>query len=189
MGLAARSDGPSARQVDAARDDGCVDPAPRPLHPTLNLLLVIGYIVLVGTVAGLVVGRLAQVADEVAIAAGVGAMLTLGVVKWPAWLFRLVFRQDPVRPAPAAPSAIEIRRYRGRNPDDAMRGFRRDAERLAPMGYVPIAQSWAPGGRGLGDVIVAAILSLTVIGLLAWAWLLFVPKEGALIVTWQRVGA
>lgn len=166
-----------------------VDTAPRPMHPTLNLLLVIGYIVLVGTVAGFVIGRVAHVADEVAIAAGIVAMLTLGVVKWPAWLFRLVFRQEPVRPAPAPPSPIEIRRYRGRNPDDAMHRFRRDAEHLAPLGYVPVAQSWAPGGRGLGDIIVAAILSLTVIGLLAWAWLLFVPKEGALIVTWQRVGA
>jgi hypothetical protein len=166
-----------------------VESPTRTLHPTLNLLLVIGYIVLVGTVAGLIVAWAAKVPRDVAIGAGIGAMLLLGVVKWPVWLFRLVFRQEPVHPEPPAPAAIEVRRYRGRDPEAAMRGYRRDAERLAPLGYVPVAQSWAPGGRGIGDLVVAAILSLTVIGLLAWIWVLFVPRDGALIVTWQRVGA
>ena len=66
---------------------------------------------------------------------------------------------------------------------------RRDAERLAAQGYVPVAQSWSPGGRGLGDFLLACILSLTVIGLLAWIWILAVPAQGSLLVTWQRAGA
>ena len=45
------------------------------------------------------------------------------------------------------------------------------------------------GGHSLGDVLLACILSLTVIGLLAWIWILAVPAQGSLLVTWQRAGA
>ena len=121
--------------LDRDGEDGRVLPISRPLHPALNLIVVIAYIVVVGTVVGLIAGRVAHVADDVAIGAGIVAILTIGVVKWPVWLFRLVFRQEPRWPDPPPPSAIEVRSYRGRDQQEAVRAFRRDAERLAAQGY------------------------------------------------------
>lgn len=44
---------------------------------------------------------------------------------------------------------IEVKDYRAKRPEDATKAFRKDAEKLAKQGYVPVSQSWADGRTGI----------------------------------------
>jgi hypothetical protein len=63
--------------------------------------------------------------------------------------------------------------------------FRADATRMAEQGYYPTSQSWAPGSYGCGSFLLALILCIVVVGILIFIYMLLVPPEGTLSVTYE----
>ena len=79
---------------------------------------------------------------------------------------------------------ILVRAYKG-SEESAARAYRIDAEQLASQGYVPTAQSWAPGAYGCGSFIGALLLCVLLIGVLVFIYMLLVKPDGTLTVTYQ----
>lgn len=154
---------------------------------TLNLLLVLAWIGIVGTVAGLVAALALRLPTDVGVVLGIVVVLLVGVIKWPVWLFRLIFRQEPVHWADTQPDPVTlVRTWRGRNQADAVRAYARTAERLGQDGWEPVSQSWAPGQRGLFDYLIGIAFAFTGIGIVILVYFFLVPPSGTLVVTFHR---
>jgi hypothetical protein len=79
---------------------------------------------------------------------------------------------------------VLVRLYKG-SQDQAMQAFQRDASVLAPLGYVPMSQSWAPGSWGCGAFLVALLLCIVLVGIVVFIYLLVVKPPGTLTVTYH----
>ena len=90
-------------------------------------------------------------------------------------------------PVPGAPApATIVRTYHGRQQADAVVAFQHDAAVAAEAGYFPVSQSWAPGQWGCGAFLLALVLSIFLIGILIFVYLLIVKPDGTLTVTYAR---
>lgn len=89
-------------------------------------------------------------------------------------------------PRAIAPATI-VRAYRGKQQADAVAWFEEDAAELAPSGYVPTSQSWAPGQWGAGAFIVALLLVFILVGILVFIYMLLVKPAGTLTVTYTKM--
>ncbi len=78
----------------------------------------------------------------------------------------------------------QVKTYRGREAG-AVRAFRADVPRMAQRGFVPVAQTWAPGGYGLFSFLFALLLCLIIIGFLIFLYMLIVKPAGTLTVTYS----
>jgi hypothetical protein len=87
-----------------------------------------------------------------------------------------------------ATKPVIVRTYHGTQ-GSATAAFRRDAEKLAQQGYVPMSQVWAPGSWGCGAFAIALLLCLLLIGFLIFIYMLIVKPGGVLTVTYQYQGA
>ena len=87
---------------------------------------------------------------------------------------------------PLTPAPIIVRTYRARTPEQAGALYEADAVGAAAMGYYPVSQSWASGSWSPLSVAVGIVLSIFVIGLFVLAYMLLVPPDGALTVTYAR---
>ena len=81
-----------------------------------------------------------------------------------------------------------VRVYKGGQQRDANRAFARDAEDLAPLGYVVTSQSWAQGQWGCGAWLFALLLCVLLIGILVFLYMLIVKPAGTLTVTYTLRG-
>jgi len=81
-------------------------------------------------------------------------------------------------------SGTFMRTYRG-SLANASRAFQNDATALAPQGYVPVSQVYAPGSWGCGAFLIALVLFLVLIGILIFIYMLIVKPEGSLVVTYE----
>lgn len=157
------------------------------MRATLNLVLVLAWIAIVGTVAGLVGALALRMPTDVAVVLGVVAVFLVATLKWPAWLFRLIFRQEPVHWADTQPDPVTlVRTWHGRNQADAVRAYARAAEKLGAQGWEPVSQSWAAGQRGLFAFLVAFALLFTGVGAILLLYYFLVPPSGSLVVTFHR---
>lgn len=90
-------------------------------------------------------------------------------------------------PPPAgAPPPTLIRVYHGRQQADVTGVYQADAAALAPLGYVPVSQSWGQGQWPEGAVLLAVILAIFAIGLLILAYMFVAHPDGTLTVTYVR---
>lgn len=87
----------------------------------------------------------------------------------------------------AARERIVTRTYTG-SQARATALFEKDAARMAERGYFPTSQSWVQGNWGCGSFIVALILSVAVIGILVFIYMLIVKPDGTLSVTYELRG-
>lgn len=69
---------------------------------------------------------------------------------------------------------VVVRVYPGRTQADAAGAFQVEAVKVAELGYMPVAQSWADGRPGLGRVLALGLLASSM------------RPNGALTVTYQR---
>jgi len=83
-----------------------------------------------------------------------------------------------------APSQVIVRTYTGSQSRAAAR-FQADAIKLAAEGYVPTSQSWAPGSYGCFAFLIALLLCFVIIGILIFIFMLIVPPDGTLSVTYS----
>jgi len=79
---------------------------------------------------------------------------------------------------------VLVKTYKG-SQAQAMAAFQTEAAKLAPMGYVPVSQSWAAGSWGCGAFLVALILCIVLIGILVFIYMLVVKPAGTLTVTYH----
>ncbi len=86
-----------------------------------------------------------------------------------------------------APLAV-VRTYKGTQAQ-AAKDFQSEAAHLAPQGYVPTSQVWAPGSYGCGSFVLAALLCFVLVGVIVFIYMLIVKPPGVLTVTYQRVDA
>lgn len=80
-------------------------------------------------------------------------------------------------------SPVIVKTYRG-SQNSAARKFQADAAKLAADGYVPTSQSWAAGSYGCFAFLIALLLCFVIIGILIFIFMLIVPPEGTLSVTY-----
>ena len=85
---------------------------------------------------------------------------------------------------PAARPPTFVRSYRGSTQAQAISHFNDDSEVLAKAGYVPTAQSWAPGQWSGADFLGALLLCLLLIGILVFIYMIIVKPAGTLTVTY-----
>jgi hypothetical protein len=64
--------------------------------------------------------------------------------------------------------------------------FQADVTKMAAEGYVPVAQSWSPGSYGCGAFLGALVLCLLLIGIVIFIYMLIVPPDGTLTVTYEH---
>jgi hypothetical protein len=83
-----------------------------------------------------------------------------------------------------AQQPVIVRTYHGTQ-ESATAAFKRDAEKLAAQGYVPVSQNWAGGSWGCGAFIIALLLCVILIGFLIFIYMLIVKPGGTLTVTYQ----
>ncbi|GEM_PF-7025109 len=153
---------------------------------TLNLILVLAWIGIVGGCIGIVLSAGLRLPPDLAFLIGIGGVFLVAVFKRPVRLFRLIFRQEPVHWSEIQPEPTTmVRTWRGSDERAAIRHFERDLPRLDAAGWEPVTTVWAPGRRGLGDYLVALLLSLTVIGIVALLYVLVVSPSGTLMVTFR----
>jgi hypothetical protein len=79
---------------------------------------------------------------------------------------------------------VIVRTYKG-SQDSAAQKFQRDAAGLAIQGYFPVTQSYAPGSWGCGAFAAATLLSLLLVGLFVFLYMLLVKPPGTLTVTYE----
>jgi hypothetical protein len=79
-----------------------------------------------------------------------------------------------------------VRSYTGHQPEDAEAPFEADAGLLAPIGYVPVSQSWSQGRWGRGAYVIAVLLFLLIVGFFLFVYLLLVSPDETLTVTYQH---
>jgi len=77
-----------------------------------------------------------------------------------------------------------IRTYKGKK-EQAIEAFRIDAAELGTQNCFPIAQTWVQGSYGCGHFLFALLLCVLVIGILVFIYMLIVPPEGTLTVTYE----
>ena len=92
---------------------------------------------------------------------------------------------DVVAGLVAFKSQTIIKTYKG-SQTEATKLFQVDSIEMAAKGYFPVAQSWAPGQWGCQAFLVAFLLSLLLIGLIVFIYMLIVKPDGALTVTYGR---
>jgi uncharacterized protein UPF0547 len=80
--------------------------------------------------------------------------------------------------------AVVVRTYRG-NQEEATRRFKEEASLLAEKGYFPTSQSFTPGSYGCGAFLGALVLSILVVGIFIFLYMLIVPPDGTLSVTYE----
>ncbi len=85
--------------------------------------------------------------------------------------------------------AVIVRTYQGKQQADAVVLFEADAVNLAVDGYSPTTQSWAQGQWGCGAFLVALLLSIVLVGLLVFIYMLLVKPVGTLTVTYERTAS
>ncbi len=78
---------------------------------------------------------------------------------------------------------VIVKTYQG-SEQSAARKFEADAAKLAVEGYLPTSQSWARGSYGCLAFLMALLLCLIVIGIVIFIYMLIVPPEGTLSVTY-----
>jgi hypothetical protein len=100
--------------------------------------------------------------------------------------------------AASAGPPIAVHTYRGRTQQEATVAFKEQAARLAARGYVPVSQSWAPGGRtaAASFFVVLGVLFLVLGLVLLPLWLFAIvfliiglvsgKGPGSLTVTYER---
>lgn len=79
---------------------------------------------------------------------------------------------------------IVVKTYTGSQTQTAQL-FQTDSELMAAEGYFPISQSWAPGSYGCGTFLVALALCVLIVGILVFIYMLVVPPDGTLSVTYE----
>lgn len=103
----------------------------------------------------------------------------------------------------AIQSGILIRKYKGKNQEQALRSFQTNSTKVADKGFFPTSQSWLPGQWGAGTFIVAllgiifigaffslfGILIAALIFIVVFLYLLIVKPPGTLTVTYERRAA
>ena len=85
--------------------------------------------------------------------------------------------------APQIGEQIIVKTYTGSQAQAAMR-FQADAAQMAAQGYFPVFQSWAPGRWRSEAFIVAVLLCFLIVGIPALIYMLIVPPDGVLTVTY-----
>ncbi|MBG0795852.1 tetratricopeptide repeat protein [Methylocystis sp. H62] len=88
-------------------------------------------------------------------------------------------------PPPEKWPPIVVKTYTGRE-SRAIAQFQSEANEMAAVGYFPVSQSWTPGHWGCGSFIVALLLCFLFVGFFVFLYMLIVPPEGTLTVTYQR---
>lgn len=78
---------------------------------------------------------------------------------------------------------VIVKNYRG-SEQAASRAFQSDAAKLAAEGYFPTSQSWAPGRYGCFAFLLALLLCIVIIGIIIFIYMLVVPPDGTLSVTY-----
>jgi len=63
--------------------------------------------------------------------------------------------------------------------------YKRDAKLMAQQNYYPVSQNWIPGSYGCGTFILALILSIVIVGVLIFVYLILVKPDGTLSVTYE----
>ena len=86
--------------------------------------------------------------------------------------------------AQKARDRIITKTYRG-SQNSATAAFQADASKMAESGYFPTSQMWAPGSYGCGAFVLALILSVVLIGIIAFIYMLIVKPDGTLSVTYE----
>lgn len=81
-------------------------------------------------------------------------------------------------------SPIVVRSYEGRNYEDLIESFHRDAELMLAEGYEPVGQHYLDGEWGLGRIVISTLLIPLAVGILAWALMLVMHPVGTLTVTY-----
>ncbi len=81
---------------------------------------------------------------------------------------------------------IIVKNYVGRRVADATMIFQDDANIMAAQGYYPISQSWSPGSYGFFAFLIALILCFVIFGIFIFFYLLIVPPDGSLAVTYSQ---
>jgi hypothetical protein len=80
-------------------------------------------------------------------------------------------------------AAPRIATYTGSHAQATMT-FQADAAQMAAQGYFPVFQSWAPGRWRSEAFIVAVLLCFLIVGIPALIYMLIVPPDGVLTVTY-----
>jgi hypothetical protein len=80
---------------------------------------------------------------------------------------------------------VIVKIYRGRTQEIATAAYQSDAALMAPKGYFPTSQSWAPGAYGCGSFLGALLLFLVIVGILVFIYMLIVKPDGTLTVTYE----
>ena len=93
-------------------------------------------------------------------------------------------RVETVQPAEAPATLLRV--YIGNQQADTAEALAREAALLGQAGYRPTTQSWAQGQWGCGAWLVALLLSILVIGLVVFLFLVIVKPDGTLTVTFAR---
>lgn len=81
-------------------------------------------------------------------------------------------------------SPIFIREYGGRNCEELIEAYHRDAVLLLAQGYEPAGQHYVEGQWGIAWGLVALLLTPLLIGLVIWVPLLTTRPTGTLTVTY-----
>ena len=83
------------------------------------------------------------------------------------------------------PSKI-VRVYWGAQRSDVVGVFAQDASELACFGYQPAGETWEAGRWGTPAFLVALLLTVTIVGLLMFLYMLVVSPDGTLEVAYVR---